>query len=85
MQLRYANTTEISDEILRQKLTEGSPSKTVIDEVAKNETKGWDARVLWGFEIIDGNRYLTRNIITTKDEKLVKSRLVYDFKVQDSD
>lgn len=79
MRLRYVNTSEISDEFLRQKLSEGSPSKTVIDEIAHNKTKGWDARVIWGFELIDGHRYLTRNVITTKDEKAVKSRLVYDF------
>lgn len=79
MRLRYVKTSEISDEALRQRLSEGSPSKTVIDEIAHNKTKGWDARVIWGFEIIDGIRYLTRNVITTKNEKVVKSRLVYDF------
>lgn len=79
MRLRYVNTSEVSDKVLRQRLSEGSPSKTVIDEIAHNRTKGWDARVIWGFEIIDGYRYLTRNVITTKDEKAIESRLVYDF------
>lgn len=79
MQLRYMDTSEVSDESLRQKLTEASPSKTVIDEVAHNQTKGWEARVIWGFELIDGNRYLTRNVITKKNDKYVKSRMVYNF------
>lgn len=79
MQLRYMNITEISDQDLQQKLSEGSPSKTVIDELAHNSTKGWNARVLWGFEVIDGRRYLTRNVVTSKDERSVKARMVYDF------
>ncbi|KAJ5598970.1 hypothetical protein N7450_000037 [Penicillium hetheringtonii] len=79
MQLRYMDAMEISDEVLQQKLFEGSSSKTVIDELAQNSTKGWNARVIWGFEVIDGRRYLTRNVVTSKNEKSVNVRMVYDF------
>lgn len=81
MQLRYMNVAEIPDETLRQKLGEASPSKTLIDEVASNSSKGWEARVKWGFELIDGKRYLTRNVTTTKDRHTVDARMVYDYHV----
>lgn len=79
IQLRYMDAMEISDEVLQQKLFEDSSSKTVIDELAQNSTKGWNARVIWGFEVIDGRRYLTRNVVTSKNEKSVNVRMVYDF------
>ncbi|KAJ5084945.1 hypothetical protein NUU61_009524 [Penicillium alfredii] len=79
MQLRYVNADEVPDETLAQRLGEGSPSKTVIDEVAHNTSKGWQGRVMWGFEIVDGKRYFTRNVTTTKAGATVIARMVYDF------
>lgn len=79
MELRYVNTTEVLDDAMRERLSEASPSKTVIDEIAHNPSKGWDARVIWGFEFIEGQRYLTRNITTTKGDQVVNARMVYDF------
>lgn len=81
MQLRYMNVANISDEDLREKLNEASPSKTVIDEIAQNSSKGWQAQVMWGFEMINGKRYLTRNVTTTKDKQKVGAKMVYDYHV----
>lgn len=81
MQLRYMDIADVRDEALREKLSEASPVKMVIDEIAQNSTKGWQAQVMWGFEMIDGKRYFTRNVTTTKDKVKVGARIVYDFQV----
>lgn len=81
MQLRYINVADVPDEALRAKLIEGNPSNIVIDECAENSFKGWQAKVIWGFEMIEGKRYLTRHVTTTKDEDKVDARMVYDYQV----
>ncbi|KAJ5151334.1 uncharacterized protein N7482_010586 [Penicillium canariense] len=80
MQLSYINASSISDEKLRQTLSEGSSCQVVIDEIAHNSSKGWEARVFWGFEYICDKRYFTRNAIVWKGDKTVNSRMVYDFR-----
>ena len=77
MRLRYIKVEDVPDEELRRSLYDGTPSKIIIDEVAHNETRGWDARVFWGFEMIDGKRYFTRNVSTTKGKETVVCRIVY--------
>lgn len=81
MQLRYMNIADVPDELLREKLSETNPSKTVIEEVAHSSSKGWQAQVKWGFEMINGKRYLTRNVTTTKEKEKVDARMVYDYQV----
>lgn len=77
MRLQFINTSEILEDILREKLEKSSINKEVIQELAKNSTKGWDAEVIWGFEEIEGSKYLTRNISTTKGNDKVIARMVY--------
>ncbi|KAJ5312180.1 hypothetical protein N7508_003010 [Penicillium antarcticum] len=77
MRLQYINTSEILEDTIREKLVKSSVNKEVIQELAKNSLKGWDAEVIWGFEEIDGNQYLTRNISTTKGNDKVIARMVY--------
>ncbi|KAJ6095426.1 hypothetical protein N7486_006172 [Penicillium sp. IBT 16267x] len=82
MQLRYINTADIKDDVLRLGFEEGCSSNTVIDEAAYNTKMDWTAHVLWGFEMIYGKRYLTRNAITWKNYKKdepVTVRMVYDY------
>lgn len=81
MQLRYMNVTDVPDEAIRAKLMENNPSTTVIDEYAENSSKGWQAKVIWGFEMIEGKRYLTRHVTITKDEDKVDAWMVYDYQV----
>ncbi|KAJ5579640.1 uncharacterized protein N7459_005625 [Penicillium hispanicum] len=80
MSLQYISLDDVPDETLRQRLSGGTQCKVVIDEAAHNKAKGWTARVMWGFEIIDGKRYFTRNATTSKDEQTVNSRMVYDYR-----
>ncbi|KAJ5683572.1 hypothetical protein N7462_006737 [Penicillium macrosclerotiorum] len=81
MKLRYVNTSSVPDEKLRSLLSQGSPSKMAIDELAHNSSKGWQAQVWWGFEWVGDTRYFTRNATVTrnKDGQTVTSRMVYDF------
>lgn len=77
MRLQFINTSEILEDVLREKLEKSSINKEVIQELANNSTKGWDAEVIWGFEEIEGSNYLTRNISTTKGNDKVIARMVY--------
>lgn len=80
MMLRYMDATEIEDETLRQKMSQEGLSKTVIYEVAHNTEKKWEAKVVWGFENIKGERYLTRNVKTWNEKETLVTRMVYDWK-----
>lgn len=81
MLLRYANVADVADKVLREKLIEANPSKIVIDEEASNSSKGWDARVIMAFELIDGKRYLTRNVVNWNDKERVTAKMVYNYHV----
>ncbi|KAJ5473110.1 hypothetical protein N7475_002676 [Penicillium sp. IBT 31633x] len=77
-QLTIIEKSEILEDSIRQILAVGSLTEKVIQELAENTSKGWEAEVVWGFEELDGKRYLTRNISTTKEEKKVIAKMVYD-------
>lgn len=78
MQLQFVDKSDIIEDSIREILEVGSLSDKVIQELARNASKGWDAEVIWGFEELDGKRYLTRNISTTKEQKKVIAKMVYD-------
>ncbi|CAI7583161.1 unnamed protein product [Penicillium discolor] len=78
MQLQFVNISAILEDSIRQVLEVASLSDKVIQELAQNASKGWEAEVIWGFEELDGKTYLTRNISTTKEEKKIIAKMVYD-------
>lgn len=78
MQLKFIDKSGILDDSIRQILETASLTDKVIQELARNTSKGWEAEVIWGFEELDGRRHLTRNISTTKEEKKVIAKMVYD-------
>jgi hypothetical protein len=41
--------------------------------------RGWTARQIWGFAIIDGTRRHVRRLIVVKGDEVHKLRLVYDW------
>jgi len=77
-QLKIIEISGIQEDSIRQTLEAISLSRKVIQELARNTSKGWEAEVIWGFEEIDGKRYLTRNVSTVKDEKKVIGKMVYN-------
>ncbi|KAI9751188.1 MAG: hypothetical protein M4579_006167 [Chaenotheca gracillima] len=76
---RYLPTTDLDDSALREKLTRVNEDATIIEEVVKSTQSGWQTTGIWGFEMIDGKRFYTRNTTTVKGEEQIKLRLVYDF------
>ncbi|KAJ6186817.1 hypothetical protein N7519_001725 [Penicillium mononematosum] len=78
MQLQFIDRSDILEDSIRQTLEAASLSDKVIQELAHNASKGWDAEVIWGFEELEGKKCMTRNINTTKDEKKVIAKMVYD-------
>jgi len=79
MALTYVRAADIDNESIRQPYEEGGTANMVIDEVAENEKMGWSARVFWGFEFINGKRYMTRRVRTWKGDDVVVARMVYDY------
>jgi hypothetical protein len=78
MQLQFIERSDILEDSIRQILKVASLSDKVIQEFAHNASKGWEAEVIWGFEELEGKKCMTRNISTTKDEKKVLAKMVYD-------
>lgn len=74
--------------LLAKTLRDGETSSKFLEDdsvqsFAKNQDSGygWTAEQVWGFELIDGNRYYTRRVVG-KDASGQKSelvRLVYDY------
>ncbi|KAJ5572382.1 hypothetical protein N7535_006042 [Penicillium sp. DV-2018c] len=77
-QLKFIKKTDIMEKSIRQALVEAGLSEMVIQELAYNASKGWEAEVVWTFEELDGKKYLTRNISTTKGGEKVIAKMVYD-------
>ena len=50
-----------------------------VESLAVNEEKGWTARQIWGFAIVDGKRYYTRRVVVSKGSEVLKVRLVYNW------
>ncbi|RAL17179.1 uncharacterized protein BO97DRAFT_358764 [Aspergillus homomorphus CBS 101889] len=40
---------------------------------------GWTAEQIWGFEMIDGQRYYTRRVVVAKEAKYELARFVYSY------
>ncbi|KAL8754895.1 MAG: hypothetical protein Q9184_004963 [Pyrenodesmia sp. 2 TL-2023] len=40
---------------------------------------GWTSRTVWGFERIDGGKYLCKYATTTKDNQKATARMVFDY------
>ncbi|KAJ5170025.1 uncharacterized protein N7500_002808 [Penicillium coprophilum] len=78
MQLKFIPRSHVLEDCIRETVEVASLTSIVIQELALNSSKGWDAEVIWGFEELDGKRYLTRNIRTTKEDKKVIAKMVYD-------
>lgn len=77
-QLIIISKSDIVEDAIRQSLGVASLTEYVIQELAHNASKGWEAEVIWGFEQLDGKRYLTRNISTKKENKKVLAKMVYE-------
>ncbi|RDL34380.1 Uncharacterized protein BP5553_07508 [Venustampulla echinocandica] len=60
----------------------GPEGQRHIESFVVNEERGWDARQIWGFAIIDGKRYYTRRVVVSKGKEVLKVRLVYEYQAK---
>jgi hypothetical protein len=59
---------------------EGDSEGKLIEAEGNKEDGEWEARHLWGFEIVDGERRHTRRVyVKNKKGEEVRVRMVYDF------
>lgn len=58
----------------------GPRGERFVQAYAVNSGAGWEAEQIWGFALVDGQRYYTRRVVVKKGSKAVKVRLVYDWK-----
>jgi hypothetical protein len=50
-----------------------------VESFVNNEEKEWTAEQIWGFAIVDSQRYYTRRVVVKKGEEALKVRLVYNW------
>lgn len=78
----WVSLDEVDDEFLKKGWEpEGDDpaAKNYIISHVESKDKGWTAKQVWGFQIIDGARRYARNIAVTKGSERVTVRLVYDY------
>ncbi|KAI6250891.1 hypothetical protein HI914_01009 [Erysiphe necator] len=51
-----------------------------IDSFVRNESRGWTARQIWGFQLVDGARHYVRKVIVKKEKTVHQVTLIYDYK-----
>lgn len=75
--------------LIGETLIDGSKSEGFLAEEGEgaflqsfvtNESSGWTAEQVWGFETVDGERRHTRRVVVVKGGKVAFARLVYAFK-----
>jgi hypothetical protein len=50
-----------------------------VESFVNNEEKEWTAEQIWGFAIVDSQRYYTRRVVVKKGEEALNVRLVYNW------
>lgn len=76
---RWVSLDEVDDDFLKTGWEAAVEGKGYITSEVKSKDKGWVAKQIWGFQVIDGVRYYCRNIAVTKGSERVTVRLVYDY------
>jgi len=82
---RYLNLDAVEDPFLKDGWLEGDEEKggpngeVHIESWVENEERGWTADQIWGFAIIDGQRYYTRRVTVKKGDEVQNVRLVYNW------
>lgn len=77
---RYVKLSEIEDEYLKEGWEGGSEGE-VVEGYVESLKDGWDARQIWGFAVVGGEKKHVRRILARrpgwKEERI---RMVYDWK-----
>jgi len=83
-QTRWLTLDEVDDDFLKDGWLEGEeenggPNGERHVQGYVVAEKGWTGNQIWGFAIIDGERYYTRRVVIAKGEEVLKARLVYNW------
>lgn len=72
---------EIEDEHLKKgwELEGEEGGKSLFESYVESKDNGWEAKQVWGFQLVDGARRYCRNIVVTKNAEREAIRLVYDY------
>ena len=57
----------------------GPNGEKFVESYVINEEKEWTGDQIWGFAIVDGQRYYTRRVVIKKGDETLKVRLVYNW------
>jgi len=82
---RWKTHDAIEDEYLKDGWLGGDEEKGgpagefLIESFVDQQEKGWQGTQIWGFAIVDGQRYYTRRVRITKGDKVLKIRMVYNY------
>ncbi|KAF4628055.1 hypothetical protein G7Y89_g10089 [Cudoniella acicularis] len=82
---RWANLDILHDDFCKEGWLEGDEEKggpageVHVEGFVDNEEKGWTAEQVWGFSIVDEQRYYTRRVVVTKGSEALKVRLVFNW------
>lgn len=83
---RWSALQGITDAFLTEGWLDGEAEKAgpggepFVESLVRNEKAGWEVQQVWGFSTVEGKRYHTRRLVVTKGDKVLKVRLIYDWK-----
>lgn len=73
------NAVTVEDTLHRKiERAKGQPTIGIL-ELTNGVHTGWASQTVWGFERIDGKRYLCKYATTTKDDQKATARMVFDY------
>jgi hypothetical protein len=80
----WVNIEDLDDNYLKEGwLTDdkerGGPNGELLIQNVVDAERGWTGNQVWGFAIIDGQRYYTRRVVVIKGKTVLKKRLVYTY------
>jgi len=82
---RWLNLDGVEDEFLKDGWLEndeesaGPAGEKHIESFVLNAEKEWTADQIWGFAVLEGQRYYVRRVVVTKGDTVLKARLVYNW------
>jgi len=76
---RVADLSSIDDEYLAKDWDQEGVKEGVVESYVVNEEKGWSARQIWGFEVLNEEKRYVRHLKFQKDDVLLLRKLVYDY------
>jgi hypothetical protein len=77
----WCRLRDVGEEWLRMGWMESGAEgkREVVKFESKSAKRGWAASAVWGFQMLEGKRYLVRRMTITDGKKTVNAMAVYNF------